>query len=97
MGTAPGGLKDKLRSMWITGDFGRIAIFQAAEAERFVGRLGLRPGARVLDVACGTGNLAIPAARLGAARDGPRHRAESGGTGSATGGRGGRHGDIRRG
>ena len=51
--------------MWIAGDFGRIAIFQAAEAERFVGRLGLRTGARVLDVACGTGNLSIPAARLG--------------------------------
>jgi SAM-dependent methyltransferase len=66
MSTAPAGLKGKLRSMWIAGDFGRIAIFQASEGEKFVGRLGLRPGMRVLDVACGTGNLAIPAARLGA-------------------------------
>jgi SAM-dependent methyltransferase len=66
MGTAPSGLKDKLRAMWMAGDFGRIAIFQAAYGERFVERLGIQPGARVLDVACGTGNLAIPAARRGA-------------------------------
>lgn len=52
--------------MWMAGDFGRIALFSAAEAESFVGRLGIAPGARVLDVACGTGNLAIPAARKGA-------------------------------
>ena len=52
--------------MWIAGDFGRIAIFQAAEADRFVERLGIPSGSRVLDVACGTGNLAIPAARRGA-------------------------------
>ena len=50
----------------MAGDFGRIALFSAAEAERFVGRLGIAPGSRVLDVACGTGNQSIPAARLGA-------------------------------
>jgi len=36
---------------------------------RIAGRLtrrDLKPGLRVLDVACGTGNLAIPAARTGA-------------------------------
>jgi SAM-dependent methyltransferase len=66
MGTAPAGLKDKLRAMWMAGDFGRIALFGVKEAERFVGRLNVAPGSRVLDVACGTGNLAIPAARLGA-------------------------------
>jgi SAM-dependent methyltransferase len=66
MGTAPEALREKLRSMWIAGDFGRIAMFTQAEAEKFVDRLAIRPGARVLDVACGTGNLAIPAARKGA-------------------------------
>jgi ubiquinone/menaquinone biosynthesis C-methylase UbiE len=59
-------LKAKLRATWISGDFGQIARFYEDEAEAFVKRLGLKPGLKVLDVACGTGNLALPAARLGA-------------------------------
>jgi SAM-dependent methyltransferase len=59
-------LKTKLRATWIAGDFGEIAKSYAAGAEAFVRSLNLRPGMRVLDVACGTGNLALPAARLGA-------------------------------
>lgn len=60
-------LKNRLRNTWIAGDFGRIATSFEAGAEQFVQRLGLQPGMRVLDVACGTGNLALPAARAGAA------------------------------
>jgi SAM-dependent methyltransferase len=59
-------LKTKLRATWIAGDFGEIAKTYAKGAEDFVRGLNLQPGMRVLDVACGTGNLAIPAARLGA-------------------------------
>lgn len=59
-------LKAKLRATWIAGDFGQIAKFLAAEAEDFIDRLGVKPESTVLDVACGTGNLALPAARLGA-------------------------------
>ena len=59
-------LKAKLRATWISGDFGQIARFYEDEAAAFAKRLGLKPGAKVLDVACGTGNLALPAARLGA-------------------------------
>jgi SAM-dependent methyltransferase len=59
-------LKTKLRATWIAGDFGEIAKSYAAGAEEFVQSLKLEPGMRVLDVACGTGNLALPAARLGA-------------------------------
>ena len=59
-------LKTKLRATWIAGDFGEIARSYAAGAEEFIRGLNLRPGTRVLDVACGTGNLALPAARLGA-------------------------------
>ena len=59
-------LKTKLRGMWIAGDFGEIAKSIADGGEEFVARLGLKPGMQVLDVATGTGNLAIPAAKTGA-------------------------------
>ena len=59
-------LKTKLRATWIAGDFGQIAKFYTDEADAFINRLNLRPGTKVLDVACGTGNLALPAARAGA-------------------------------
>src|SRR6185369_6877078 len=59
-------LKTKLKATWSAGDFGQIARYYADEAEAFIKRLDLEPGMKVLDVACGTGNLAIPAARLGA-------------------------------
>ena len=56
-------LKSGLKASWITGDFGQIANVTAAEAEKFVKRLGIPSGARLLDVACGTGNTVIPASR----------------------------------
>jgi ubiquinone/menaquinone biosynthesis C-methylase UbiE len=59
-------IKQKMRSVWMAGDFGQIARYSAQSAEEFVDRLNIPPGMRVLDVACGTGNLAIPAARKGA-------------------------------
>ena len=59
-------LKSRLKATWMAGDFGRIANFTSQEGENFVGRLGIRAGSKVLDVACGTGNTAIPAARAGA-------------------------------
>ena len=43
-----------------------IARNTADAAEAFVSRLAIAPGARVLDIACGTGNVTIPLARLGA-------------------------------
>lgn len=59
-------LKAKLHTVWTTGDFGRIAKTLETGAAEFVGRLDLQPGMKVLDVACGSGNLALPAARIGA-------------------------------
>lgn len=59
-------LKTRLRATWIAGDFGQIAKYYTDEAQAFINRLNLRPGMKVLDVACGTGNLALPAARAGA-------------------------------
>ena len=60
-------MKDSIRAPWIAGDFGAIAREMGApEAESFVARMLLEPGARVLDIACGTGNATIPLARRGA-------------------------------
>src|SRR4029077_3493674 len=38
----------------------------APEGEKFISRLNLKPDVTVLDIACGTGNTAIPAAKAGA-------------------------------
>jgi SAM-dependent methyltransferase len=58
---------DQMRAPWIAGDFGAIAKEMGTpEAEGFVARMKLEPGARVLDIACGTGNVTIPLARRGA-------------------------------
>src|SRR5260370_26138081 len=58
--------KEKMRAMWMAGDFGKIAEYTAKYAEDFVDVLEIEPGMQVLDVACGSGQLAIPAARKGA-------------------------------
>jgi len=55
-----------MKSVWMAGDFDKIASFTTGAAEDFVKRTPLGPNTRVLDVACGTGNTAIPAARAGA-------------------------------
>ena len=60
-------LTERVRATWTAGDFGRIAKGYKRGAAEFIGRLGFSRGERVLDVACGTGNLSLPAARIGAA------------------------------
>lgn len=59
-------LKTRLKGMWMSGDFGEVAKHIETGADEFIERLTLQPGTRVLDVACGSGNLALPAARAGA-------------------------------
>jgi ubiquinone/menaquinone biosynthesis C-methylase UbiE len=59
-------LKTKLRATWMSGDFEQIAKSYRSGAAEFVSRLEIKPGERVLDAACGTGNLAIPTAYKGA-------------------------------
>ena len=59
-------LKSRLKATWTAGDFDRIAQVYEPGAVAFIDRLALTPGTRVLDVACGSGNLSLPAAHAGA-------------------------------
>jgi len=52
--------------MWGLGDYAAVAERISDAGELIVERAGIEPGMDVLDVACGTGNATIPAARAGA-------------------------------
>jgi 2-polyprenyl-3-methyl-5-hydroxy-6-metoxy-1,4-benzoquinol methylase len=58
-------VKARQKATWESGDFGQIARTIENVAEEFMARQPLQPGSHVLDVACGTGNLAVLAARRG--------------------------------
>jgi SAM-dependent methyltransferase len=60
-------LKAKHRAMWALGDYPAVAIDVIPElGPTLVAATGVRAGDRVLDVAAGTGNAAVPAALAGA-------------------------------
>ena len=59
-------IKTQMKAVWMAGDFGQVARYTEPTAEAFVGRRGVKEGMSVLDAACGTGNVAIPAAKAGA-------------------------------
>jgi SAM-dependent methyltransferase len=63
-------VKARQKATWESGDFGQIARTIEHIAEEFVARQPLQPGSHMLDVACGTGNLAVIAARRGCAVSG---------------------------
>lgn len=52
--------------MWGSGNYAAVAERISKAGELVVERAGVAPGMEVLDVACGTGNATIPAARAGA-------------------------------
>lgn len=54
------------KALWEKGNFTRIAQTMRESGERLVGRLGVKRGMKVLDVGCGDGTTALPAAKLGA-------------------------------
>jgi len=59
-------LKARLKATWMSGDYGHFAKYLEPGALEFLARLAVAPGTRMLDVACGAGQIAIPAARAGA-------------------------------
>jgi len=58
-------LKARLRRIWSAGDYDRLSRYMEDGAESFYGRLPVRSGSRLLDVASGSGQLTLIAARHG--------------------------------
>jgi SAM-dependent methyltransferase len=54
------------QELWEKGDFGRIAATMRGSGEVFVDALGIEAGTDVLDLGCGEGTTALPAAERGA-------------------------------
>jgi len=54
------------KQLWEKGDFTRIAASMRESGAELVGKLGITRGLRVLDLGCGDGTTAIPAAKTGA-------------------------------
>ena len=54
------------RALWEKGDFTRIAASMRESGEELVRKVGVTDELRVLDLGCGDGTTAVPAARLGA-------------------------------
>ncbi len=54
------------KALWEKGDFTRIAQTMRESGDAFVETLGIAKGMKVLDLGCGDGTTALPAARRGA-------------------------------
>ena len=57
-------VKDVQQKTWATGDFSVVANVVSPVSDRLCASIEILPGDRVLDVACGSGNATIPAAKL---------------------------------
>jgi ubiquinone/menaquinone biosynthesis C-methylase UbiE len=54
------------KALWEKGDFTKLAETMRESGAELVNKIGITKGMKVLDVGCGDGTTAIPAARLGA-------------------------------
>ena len=62
------------KALWEKGDFTRIAESMRDSGEALVEQLGITDGLEVLDLGCGDGTTAVPAAQARRRRPGCRHR-----------------------
>ncbi len=58
-------LKTRLRTIWMAGDYDRFSRYMEGSARDFYERLNVAPGSQFLDVGCGSGQLALMAAKDG--------------------------------
>src|SRR5215468_1147328 len=58
-------LKSRLHSTWTAGDYDIFSRYMENDARAFYERLDVPPGNQLLDVGCGSGQLALIAAREG--------------------------------
>src|SRR4029434_2631258 len=58
-------LKTRLKQTWMSGDYDRFSRYLEPDARVFYERLDIPAGSQMLDVACGSGQLALLAARDG--------------------------------
>jgi ubiquinone/menaquinone biosynthesis C-methylase UbiE len=58
-------LKARLKATWMDGDYDYFSRFMESSAVEFLDRLDLPAGASLLDIACGSGQLGLVAARRG--------------------------------
>jgi 2-polyprenyl-3-methyl-5-hydroxy-6-metoxy-1,4-benzoquinol methylase len=59
-------LKARLEAIWSDGNYDYFSRYMESSAVELLDRLTIPPGATLLDVACGSGQLALIAARRGA-------------------------------
>jgi ubiquinone/menaquinone biosynthesis C-methylase UbiE len=59
-------IKQMMKAAWEDGDYGQLSRYKKDWDEDFISRLPVRPGIKLLDVACGTGYFCILAAKQGA-------------------------------
>ncbi|HXX73924.1 MAG TPA: class I SAM-dependent methyltransferase [Nitrospiraceae bacterium] len=60
-------LKARLKRIWMAGDYDRFSRYLEGSARDFYERLNIVPGCRLLDVGCGSGQVALMAAKDGLA------------------------------
>ncbi len=58
-------LKARLKAIWAAGDYDRFSRYMEGSAREFYERLNIAPGCQLLDAGCGSGQLALMAAKDG--------------------------------
>jgi len=58
-------IKTRMKGAWNAGDYGVFATYMEAGAEEILNSWNIKKGQSFLDVACGSGQISIPASRAG--------------------------------